>query len=213
MTDQSLIVDASFETLKKVYRVVFESNGGSFVEAADQIEEGSLLAKPADPTRKMSSFIGWFEDEALSVPFDFAHRTITSNMKLYAGWSDISYQLTISKDTCEMKAGESIQLNASVRSEDTFVPDLIWSSSDKTVASVDANGKVLAVGTGEADITVSIDGRESAKAICHVTVTKTPQILSGTTAYSRSKADGNFDLDIIRLSVIDLQIKLILITR
>lgn len=47
---------------------------------------------------------------------------------------------------------------------------LIWTSSDDSVATVDANGLVTAVGAGEADITVSIDGA-NIQSVCHVVVT------------------------------------------
>lgn len=46
---------------------------------------------------------------------------------------------------------------------------LIWTSSDDSVATVDANGLVTAVGAGEADITVSIDGA-NIQSVCHVVV-------------------------------------------
>ncbi len=45
-----------------------------------------------------------------------------------------------------------------------------WSSSESSVATVDANGKVYAVGVGNATITVTVDGTQIT-ATCEVTVT------------------------------------------
>lgn len=46
---------------------------------------------------------------------------------------------------------------------------LIWTSSDDTVVTVNENGLATAVGAGEADITVSIDGA-NVQSVCHVVV-------------------------------------------
>ncbi len=46
---------------------------------------------------------------------------------------------------------------------------LVWTSSDEAVAAVDEAGLVTAMGAGEADITVSVDGAEIQSA-CHLTV-------------------------------------------
>lgn len=46
---------------------------------------------------------------------------------------------------------------------------LVWTSSDEAVAAVDEAGLVTAMGAGEADITVSVDGAEI-QSVCHLTV-------------------------------------------
>ena len=66
------------------------------------------------------------------------------------------------------KAGESMQLSATVNPANAMDKTVTWSSSNTAVATVDANGKVTAVGNGTAVITVTTnDGSKTAS----VTVT------------------------------------------
>lgn len=67
-----------------------------------------------------------------------------------------SVKIDNEKDT--LKVGETLQLTAS---SDTS-GNILWSSSDETVAKVDANGKVTAVGSGKVTITANnANGSES----------------------------------------------------
>lgn len=66
------------------YTVSFNSNGGSAVEDVE-VEGGALLVEPTDPTKDGYVFDGWYEDQALTIPFDF-DEVITSNMTLFAKW-------------------------------------------------------------------------------------------------------------------------------
>lgn len=92
----------------------------------------------------------------------------------------------VSVDTSKaLKVGENATLTASVEKSayaDYF--NAVWSSSDDTVATVDQNGKVTAVGEGTCEITLSVNGKsvaaqasasadtEAISAVCAVTVTK-----------------------------------------
>ena len=72
---------------------------------------------------------------------------------------------------CESKTleiGQSFTLKASVLPEDATDKSITWGSSSSTVASVDQNGLVTAVGGGSATITASAGGKE---ATCSVSVT------------------------------------------
>ena len=64
----------------------FDSNGGSSVPS-QEIEDGNQVVKPTDPVRECYEFAGWYVDEALTVPYDFA-TPVTSDMTLYAKWVD-----------------------------------------------------------------------------------------------------------------------------
>ena len=66
--------------------------------------------------------------------------------------------------------GDSLQLTATVGPEDVTINIVIWSTSDPSVATVDGEGLVTAVGEGSAIITaMTIDGT-SLTASCEVTV-------------------------------------------
>ncbi len=71
--------------------------------------------------------------------------------------------------TVSLTEGEDLQLNAMVDPEDAGDKSVTWSSSDPTVAEVDADGLVKALKAGTADITVATtDGGFTA--VCSVTV-------------------------------------------
>ena len=64
---------------------------------------------------------------------------------------------------------DTVQLTETVSPDSADNKDVSWSSADETVATVDTNGLVTAVGAGNTDITVTTDDG-SFKAVCAVTV-------------------------------------------
>ena len=67
------------------------------------------------------------------------------------------------------KAGETLQLTATIYPDSATNKTVTWKSSDKTVATVDESGLVTAVGNGTANITATTeDGGKTAT--CQVTV-------------------------------------------
>lgn len=67
------------------------------------------------------------------------------------------------------KAGETLQLTATIYPDSATNKTVTWKSSDKTVATVDESGLVTAVGNGTADITATTEDGNF-KATCQVTV-------------------------------------------
>ena len=78
----------------------------------------------------------------------------------------------LSEDKVELKEGETKQLTASVFPVDASDKGLMWSSSNPSVASVDASGLVKAVSVGTSLITVAATDGSGVKAECQITVTK-----------------------------------------
>lgn len=76
-------------------------------------------------------------------------------------------EIKLSKSAIELKAGESVELEAFVIPQNAEYDGFVWSSSDSGIASVDQNGLVLAVSAGEAVISVEAAGK---KAECSVVV-------------------------------------------
>ena len=78
--------------------------------------------------------------------------------------------ITLDKTTLEMTLGDDpVTLTTTITPENATDKSLIWSSSDERVATVDENGKVTAIGAGNATITVKTkDGEKTAT--CEVTV-------------------------------------------
>ena len=79
--------------------------------------------------------------------------------------------VTLDKAELSLFTGESVTLTATVKPSDATNQNVTWESSNTEVATVDANGKVTAVGAGEATITVTTeDGSKTATCIVTVTV-------------------------------------------
>jgi uncharacterized repeat protein (TIGR02543 family)/LPXTG-motif cell wall-anchored protein len=73
--------------LKKVnYTVTYNVDGGSAVNAATVVN-GKTTGKPADPTKEGYVFLGWYADEALTVPFAFDTVTVKADTTVYAKWA------------------------------------------------------------------------------------------------------------------------------
>ena len=93
------------------------------------------------------------------------NKTITVTVSL----NDAS--VTVDKNTSDLKVGETYAINAT-KHPDTILLDITYTSSNTSVASVDKNGVVTAVGEGTAIITVSVgDGEIYAENSTNVTVT------------------------------------------
>ena len=79
--------------------------------------------------------------------------------------------ISLNKKTLELEATETRLLQPQILPDNATDKGLVWSSSDESVATVDAAGVVTAVGKGEAQITaVAADGY-GAQASCSITVT------------------------------------------
>lgn len=79
-------------------------------------------------------------------------------------------KIELDKSELNMTKGESVQLSATIFPDDASDKSFKWGTSDGSVATVDANGKVEAVGNGEATVFVSSsDGGFTA--YCNVIVT------------------------------------------
>lgn len=81
--------------------------------------------------------------------------------------------LEITPKTNYVVVGEGVTLTASFKPEDAQAGTITWKSSDETVATVDAGGKVTTLAKGVASITASVDG-VSASALVNVFAERVP---------------------------------------
>ena len=68
------------------YTVTFDSQGGSYVYPL-QVETGTTIPRPANPTKPSFACVGWFREASCVNEWNFNTDVVTSNITLYAKWS------------------------------------------------------------------------------------------------------------------------------
>ena len=77
----------------------------------------------------------------------------------------------LNKNKVDLEIGESFGLIATIEPENASNKEVTWTSSDETIAIVDENGKITAIGEGTAIITVASVQNTGMTTICVVNVT------------------------------------------
>lgn len=83
--------------------------------------------------------------------------------------------ISLSQQNTSVNTDKTIQLSVSYLPQDATKPELVWSSDNPSVASVDSNGLVTAVGAGRATITVMTQDGSFLKQSCIVDVESSKQ--------------------------------------
>lgn len=78
---------------KPTVTVKFDSKGGSEV-ASVTVEQGSKIARPANPTNGEFIFVDWFKDQSGTNAWDFGKDVVESNITLYAKWTTVTYTVS-----------------------------------------------------------------------------------------------------------------------
>ena len=86
--------------------------------------------------------------------------------------------ITLDKTTLTLEVGKTQALNATVKPDDATNKSVTWTSSKTSVATVDNNGKVTAVASGNAKITCTANDDSGVSAICTVTVKAVPESIT-----------------------------------
>lgn len=139
------------------YIVMFEPNGGC-IDSYFTMTEDSVTKPSSTPTRKSASFSGWYTDKAHKNEYSFG-RTTKSEV-VYAGWEIRAEVEDIELDQTDvtMIMNERFDIKPQV----LFTPAnaenkaLSFQSDDPSVATVDEDGMVRAVGIGTAKISIQL---------------------------------------------------------
>jgi len=144
----------------KKYTVQFDTKCEIEVES-QIVKKGDTAEEPKAPTREGYKFLGWYVSEQSNEKFDFRTK-ITSDLTLIAKWEELEEnkieKLTIESEKNEITVGEEITLSVKITPEDIKQEklEIIWTSSDESIATVDENGKVKALKAGKVTITVKV---------------------------------------------------------
>ena len=107
----------------------------------------------------------------------------TGAVAYYTSSAALVSSLTLSESTLTLNSGSKAQLTVTATPPDALNPSVTWSSSDESVATVDATGLVTAVAGGSCTITAAAVDGSGKTATCQVTVVQlvTGIMLSHTT--------------------------------
>ena len=87
------VISSGDGNMNNAYRVLFETNGGSFIRPATDLSAGDKITAPANPVKDGYTFAGWYKDEACTQGWDFTEG-IPGDMSLYAKWTADTPQTT-----------------------------------------------------------------------------------------------------------------------
>jgi uncharacterized repeat protein (TIGR02543 family) len=76
--------------------ITFESHDGTEVTAITE-DEGTVVAKPLDPTRRGYTFTGWFSAETGGTKYTWPH-AVNETITMHAQWTLVSYTITYNLD-------------------------------------------------------------------------------------------------------------------
>lgn len=152
------------------YTVTFDANGGSVSQTSAVTVAGKLTSLPT-PTYDGYDFLGWYtqKDGGDKVTTD---TVFTVDSTIYAHWQNIPVTgVKLDKTSLTLQETGSATLIATVEPDNATNKNVNWESSDTSIATVDASGKVTAISAGSATITaIAADGSGKSTS-CSVTVT------------------------------------------
>ena len=104
-----------------------------------------------------------------------AYQASTTWKEFYniASLTDAVTQITLSPESASIKENRTLQLKAILSPDNAAIQTLRWASSDLTVATVDDNGKIRAVGEGIATIMAYATDGSEVRGTCLLTVAPT----------------------------------------
>lgn len=151
-------------------RVHFNSNGGSDIDF-QTIEYGKLAKKPIKTEKEGYEFEGWYKEDSLTTKWDFAKDIVTEDTILYAKWNAIKVtNIKFNKKSLTVGVNTSTILAAAVSPSNAANKEILWSSSDSKIASVNQVGVVDAKKKGTVIITATAKDGSNVTATCKIKV-------------------------------------------
>jgi len=143
--NNSTVITAKYRI--NIYTVTFLGQGGKVIESRSVVYRGKI-EYPDNPEEGGYRFISW-DSNITTMPSNDV--TITSE------WASEITSIHL-EDFIKFTVGDKKDLIATIAPDDAIYQKVTWKSSNESVVSVDANGKVTAIGVGDAVITATVGG-------------------------------------------------------
>lgn len=182
--DNSQFINVNLHRQKKYALTVIAGEGGTVVgDIGGKFAPGEEITITAIPNDSAWLFSGWRADPAVAFS-DLAAGTVTfvmpeHNVTVYADFEDVSIDLSLSHSGISLYQHQTFQLQYSLDPQEDLADTLYWTSSDPSVATVDANGLVTASGAGSTTITLQSTHPRIRPAVCRVVVTGVVSVNDG----------------------------------
>ncbi len=165
------------------YTVKFDTDGGSKI-TSQKVKANDQIDMPTIPVKDGYTFLGWYLGDK---KYDF-NTKVTSDMTLEARWESTKTAkvtgVSLDQTSVTILPNGSVRLLATIEPSDAKDTNIIWTSSNDSIATVDSNGQVTAHALGTAVITaITTDGNH--KATCSVTVSENVISVTGI-SFSKS---------------------------
>ncbi|WP_338095394.1 InlB B-repeat-containing protein [Methanorbis rubei] len=130
------------------YRVLFDSEGGSFVPPATDLSSGDRIAQPMSPTKDGYTFAGWYKNEAGTIPWTFNEDAVPGDITLYAKWIPIESTTVMTTAATEAATPQptTVSETASATREATALPTTMPTDISPTLTK--ASTPVFGILTG-----------------------------------------------------------------
>lgn len=178
----SVLVEGGFLSNKDEYEKLIKEKYQVRIATgiADSIEEAIYSASTGISGGGSESSGGSIVSEGNSSTASSTESSSSSSQSSASGTTGAVTGVSLNRSSLSLSVGKKASLNAQISPSSATNTKLIWSSSDKTVATVDSDGLVSALKAGKATITVQTDDG-GYKATCTITVS---QPSSGSTSSS-----------------------------
>ena len=168
----------------KTLNVTFKDYDGTVLSTVQHTYGDDEINTPT-PTREGYRFLGWDVEDFSTISED---TVATARYCLEEEYATVS----LNKDKARIIEGQQFtKLVATVSPENLENVELIWSSSDDSIALVDENGIVTAVGAGTATITVTVEATgESASCVFTILGDYNKSIVFGSNSFLNFDSEG-----------------------
>ena len=153
------------------YDISYKVEGDGNISGSTHVicgDSTNLLAVPDDS----SDFKGWYINDQLISSEPLISFTPESDVEITARFGCSVKSISLEPSSDALHVGDNMSISFAVLPENASYKTLSWTSSDESVATVDENGVVTAVGVGTVEITAT--AINSVKARCLISVSPIP---------------------------------------